>query len=90
MKIVFVANHYVSKKRAMQGFMAYLTRTASALKQFGNEVVIVACGMYSRRFWEDGIEVYIEEFHKKTFHNKAYEIMKNYLLMCFVCDFSIG
>ena len=47
MKIVFVANHYVSKKRAMQGFMAYLTRTASALKQFGNEVVIVACGMYS-------------------------------------------
>lgn len=81
MKIVFVANHYVSKKRAMQGFMAYLTRTASALKQFGNEVVIVACGMYSRHFWEDGIEVYIEEFHKKTFHNKAYEIMKNYLLM---------
>ncbi len=81
MKIIFVANHYASKSKAMQGFMAYLVRTAVAMTEFGNEVIVVACGKYSRHFWEENIEIYIEEVCNKTFQCKTYERLINYLQM---------
>lgn len=81
MRIIFAANHYVFKNKALQGFMSYLLRTTSSLVKFGNEVVIVACGPYSRHFWEEGAEIYIEEFHDRTHQNRTLGILKNYLTM---------
>lgn len=81
MRIVFAANHYVPKNRAMQGFMSYLNRTAAALAKLDNDVIIVACGAYDRHFWEESVEIYIEEFHDRAYRNKAFEIFRNYTTM---------
>lgn len=81
MRIVFTANHYIPKNKAMQGFTAYLLRTATAMIDSGNEVIIVACGEHTRHFWEGKIEVYIEEVHAQPVQYKAYGYLKNYVLM---------
>lgn len=81
MRIIFVANHYVHKNKAMQGFMSYLTRTTTVLSELGNEVIIVACGEHTRHFFEGNVEIYIEEFYNKNYHYKPLEILRNYILM---------